>query len=321
MKIGMLFPGYGSQVVGMGKEIYDESRIMQEYFEEASNCLDINFVKLCFASSDIELGRAENAYPALFLVTSALAMVLKEHNIIPQVVAGYNLGEYAAIHAVGGMNLPDGLYLLAKYASLYQAIIETMDLAGIAISGMSEQDVQELCSRESNADDRASIAIYNNPLHHVVMGSRKAVENVAEHARDVKKVKIQEVELEQGLHSAFMDPVVANFKMYLEKVDFKDLAIPLVSSVDAQLISRSDDLKTAILRQIHSPIKWTDVMDSFVDCDLIIEVGPGKFLCNLMNTVYPEKQCVTFNKKSDIEEIQKIIQTSLDEPENSHGDI
>lgn len=315
MKIGMLFPGYGSQVVGMGKEIYDESRIMQEYFEEASSCLDINFVKLCFASSDVELGRAENAYPSLFLVTGAIAMVLKEQGIVPDVVAGYNLGEYAAIHGVGGLSLPDGLYLLAKYASLYQGIMETMDLAGITITGLPAEDVQELCLQENDADHRAYVAFYNTPLQHTLMGSRRAIDKIHSVVHGMKKVKVTETPLEHGLHSLLMDPVVANFKMYLEKVDFKDLAIPLVSNVDAQAISRSDELKTAILRQIHSPVMWSDVMDTFIDCDLIIEVGPGKFLCSLMNSVYPEKQCISFNKKSDIDEIQKIIHSSIDETE------
>src|SRR5206468_1601039 len=108
---------YGSQFVGMGKDLYDQSRIMQEYFEEASNCLNINFVKLCFASSDAELARAEHAYPALFLVSCALHALIKEQGVQANIVAGYNQGEFSAVYAAGGINFPDGLYLLSKYAS------------------------------------------------------------------------------------------------------------------------------------------------------------------------------------------------------------
>src|SRR5579872_2345677 len=101
MKIALLFPGYGSQYVGMGKELYDEYRIVQEYFEEASNCVNINFVKLCFASSDSEISKLVNAYTSLFVIGGAVSALLKEHGIVPDVVAGYNNGEITALFAAG----------------------------------------------------------------------------------------------------------------------------------------------------------------------------------------------------------------------------
>src|SRR5438477_11718929 len=109
MKTALLFPGYGSQFVGMGKELYDEYRIVQEYFEEASNCSNVNFVKLCFASSDVELGKLAHAYMSLFLIGSCVSAVLKEQGIIPDVVAGYNNGEITSLFAGGCFSLPDGL--------------------------------------------------------------------------------------------------------------------------------------------------------------------------------------------------------------------
>src|SRR5437016_3408870 len=103
MKIGMLFPGYGSQFVGMGKELYDNSRIIQEYYEEASNCLNVNFVKLCFASSDAELSKLTSAYPALFLASTATAAFIKEIGINIDLIAGHGLGEYSALCTAGGL--------------------------------------------------------------------------------------------------------------------------------------------------------------------------------------------------------------------------
>jgi len=108
MKIALLFPGYGSQFVGMGKELYNDYRIVQEYFEEASNCINTNFVKLCFASSDAELSKITNAYTSLFLVGSSIYALLKELEIEPDMVAGYNNGEFAAMFAGGCFSFPDG---------------------------------------------------------------------------------------------------------------------------------------------------------------------------------------------------------------------
>src|SRR5581483_6858303 len=124
MKIALVFPGYGSQYVGMGKELYDEYRIVQEYFEEASSCANLNFVKLCFASSDVELSKLAHAYMSLFLIGSSIFALLKEQEIIPEVVAGYNNGEITALFAGGCFSLPDGLYLLNKFCSFYQETID-----------------------------------------------------------------------------------------------------------------------------------------------------------------------------------------------------
>ena len=113
MKIGMLFPGQGSQYLGMGKELYADERIVQEYFDEASVCLEQNFLRLCFASSERELTKTSNAQTAIFLVSSAIFSLLKKkYDIVPDIVAGHSLGEYSALFAAGGISFPDRLYLL-----------------------------------------------------------------------------------------------------------------------------------------------------------------------------------------------------------------
>lgn len=308
MKIGMLFPGYGSQFVGMGKDLYDESRIMQEYFEEAANCLDINFVKLCFASSDVELAQMENAFPSIFLISTSLHAILKEQGIHPTVVAGYNTGEYAAVYAAGGFSLPDGLYLLEKYHEYYRALLNDLDVAGVQIIGVPTDEVKALCQEAARGDQYVSIAFYDSALQHTIMGHTKAIDTIRRKLIDNKGVDLDDVPLEVGLHSMLMDPVAANIKIYQEKVDFKLLTCPLITNADARMMTEGDLVKSALVKQIHSPVLWHNIVEQLSDCDVVIEVGPGTYLSNTVQKHYPEKKCMSFNKMSDLEEIKKIIE-------------
>ncbi len=310
MKIALLFPGYGSQFVGMAKELYDESRIIQEYFEEASNCLNINFVKLCFASSDAELSKMTNAYTAIFLTSSAIAALLKEEGIIPDVVAGYNLGEYSAILTAQGITHPDGLYLLNKFATFYQDATASLDAKAIQIKGLDAAQLTALCKQVSQDNLNAQIIIYNADDDHVVSGHSVAIEMLRELVHQFN-CKITELPFEVGLHMQAMEPIVTQLNMYLEKVDFKDLNIPLISGVDANVLIAGDQVKAHILDQIYRPVLWRAVMEQLHDIDLILEVGPGSVLSTMAKIKYPDKIVMSINKRADIDEVKKIISLTI----------
>jgi [acyl-carrier-protein] S-malonyltransferase len=308
MKIGMVFPGYGSQFVGMGKELYDESRVVQEYFEDASNCLNMNFVKLCFASSDAELAKMSNAYVSLFLVSSAFAALLKEEGIEPQVVAGYNLGEYSAVHAVGGFSFPDGLYLLNKFALFYQEMLGTVDVAVVRVKGMPTEKLQKFCDEAGDGQLQvAFIGIYETADQHVVTGTRQALEKLRDELSGIHEVTINDLDIEVGLHSPLMDGVANQFKIYLEKVDFKDLRAPLITNVTAQTIAQGEEVKTNVVEHIHRPLLWHNVMTTLSDCELLVEVGPGTTLTNYLKNMYPEKAVISINKRADFDELHALV--------------
>lgn len=307
MKIGMLFPGYGSQFVGMGKELYDDFRIVQEYFEEASNCLDQNFVKLAFASSEAELSKMNNAYTSTFLVSCAIAALLKQEGIKPSVVAGYNFGEYAALHAAEGLNLPDGLYLLNKFALFYQEITNSMSFSVMRLTGVTRDTLKKLCNEQSNENEFVHIAIYETETQHIIAGNSDAVERVWNAVRDNAGVSIDDVGVEVGLHSFVMEPVVNHIKTYLPKVDFKSLVCPLIASTHAQAITQNEEINAEVIAHLESPIVWDQTMAAFQECDLVIEVGPGTFLSSLYKVNFPEKSIYAINKKSDIQELKEYI--------------
>ena len=316
MKIGMLFPGYGSQYVGMAKELYDESRTVQEYFEDASNCLKTNFVKLCFASSDSDLSRIENAYTSTFLVSCAIHALLKEEGIVPEVLAGYNLGEYAAIYAAGGLTFPDGLYLLNKYASIYEEALASMNVGVIRVQGISTKMLELMCKEASSKNgERVFIAFYNSPTDHVVAGHTDAVAEVRGHVSRDPETTIGEMSVDVGLHSVLMQEVADKLAVHLEIVDFNSLAMPMICSADVCRVETGDQVRARVIEHVHTPVKWDTVMQSLADCDVLVEVGPGTMLSAMAKVQYPDKIVMSINKRSDITDLKKILEPQAPTPE------
>ncbi|MCF7900517.1 ACP S-malonyltransferase, partial [Candidatus Babeliales bacterium] len=231
MKVGFFFPGYGCQFVGMAKDFYDNNRIMQEYFEEAHQCLDKNFVKLCFASSETELAECENAYISLYLVGISLAAILQKEGVIPSVVAGYDVGEYTALSVAGSLNLPDAVYLLRKYAKNYTEFLENKNLKAIRIKGMEKEVIQKMCSSFANGAHEARITVIEKDDQCVLVGTKTALDLIEKECKKNPLIEIEETHLGGGIHASTVDAVVKNIKMYLEKVDFKECTIPFVAGV------------------------------------------------------------------------------------------
>ncbi len=307
MKIAVVFPGYISQFVGMGKDLYDENRIVQEYFEEASNCLNINFVKLCFASSDQELSKMQHAYPAIFLMSSAIYALLKEQGIEPLIHAGYNQGEFSAFHAAGSISFPDGLYLLTKYALLYRELLDNTHVAAVYVTGISYENMQDVCIKATDENAQAIIGIHESLTSYVITGNNIAMDRVKELAFHYEGTQIQDVPVEIGLHSQLMLPVTEQFKHYLEKVDFKSIEKPVLSGSTGQVLSDGGAIKEQIMMHPQDPINWYQVLQVLSLYDLIIQVGPGVSVAQIIKQHYPEKHVVAINKKSDFDELQSII--------------
>lgn len=312
MKIAMLFPGYGSQYIGMGKELYDEHRLVQEYFDEASSCLDINFVKLCFASSDADIRKMRNGYTSIFLVSSSIVGLLKERGIEPEVVAGFNHGEYAALFAAGGWSLPDGLYLLNKLAQFYEQELSKIDASAVRVKGLPAATVDQACKQVNAKDGEiVHVAIYERETEQIIAGNTPAVnaaQDILLSYADGKKISIEQEDVAIGLHSSLMDPVAAQLKMYLEKVDFHNLNICLIESLHGQCIELGDRTKERILERMSSPIVWPKVMQGIAPYDVIVQVGPGDQLAQWAKEMYPDKPIFAINTQKDLDTLHSFIE-------------
>lgn len=306
MKIGMLFPDYGSQFVGMGKELYDHSRLVQEYFEEAFNCLNINFVKLCFASSDAELAKIENAYVSIFLISVSTAALLKQETIHPIEVAGYGIGEISAVSVAGGLSFPDGLYFLHKYAQFYQELLVNLNVSLIAVEGLSHDTIESLCATLKINHGEIGIAVYDIPKKIVISGFPESITHCKELVKSCGGTT-RDLMVEKGLHSSLMDSVVDQLIKYSEKIDFTSTAIPVISSMNGNLVTSSEQIKNSAISQLKSPIAWNKVMKRCAEWDLVIEIGPGTSLSKKVIEMYPEKLFYSVNKLSDIDDVKAAI--------------
>lgn len=312
MKIGMLFPGYGSQFVGMGKELYDNSRIFQEYFEEASNCSQINFVKLCFASSDAELSKIQHAWPALFLVGVATAAVIKEAcdaaGVSMSYMAGHGIGEYSALCAARVLSFPDGLYILSKLSLFYDAMRESLDAKSVIVNGLSSKKLKEICEEQSSAGGPcAHIAVYENKNDHIVTGHAEVVDAVAEGASDAGAQKVKEIEAAEGFHTPLLQDLVEQLKIYLTKVDFKDPQLPLIMSINGKEVCRAKKAQDAIMRQIVEPVNWTVVLKQCADADVLVVPAPSKALVAEISALYPDKKVIGFDTMADVEAFKALL--------------
>lgn len=320
MKTAILFPGYGGQFIGMAKDIYDDSRIMQEYFEEASNCLNTNFVKLCFASSDTDIAQMSAAYPSIFLVSCALYTMIKDKGIEAAVVIGSNTGEYAALYAAKSITFPDGLYLLNKYALYYQQFLEEHAMRMASIQGISYQSLASLCKKASTKKMAVYISSSYTNDYHIIGGHADAVQTVIEQSVQHKEVSTKKVSTAYGLHSVLMEPVVDQFKMFLEKVDFKD---PSITCMNAQgrILSDGEQIKRHVIETIVQPLSFTTILETVAAYDLIIQVGPGDFLGKLVKEKYPDKIVIIVQEKKDFDELASYIsQQTVDTETTEHGD-
>ncbi|MBP9765468.1 acyltransferase domain-containing protein [Candidatus Babeliales bacterium] len=312
-RIGVVFPGYGEQFIGMGKDLYDELRIVQEFFEQAAGTAETNFVKLMFASSDEEISSIRYSYIAIYLYEASLYQVLHERGLKPDFVAGHGIGEYAAAYAARGLSFIDALYILNKYAQFYDEFIKDKPYEVLRIvRDFDILSLEALCQDLGSADQPAYIASQNSYHAFYVAGHEKTVEKIRKHCVDEVIRKVRFISTAYGMHSTLVDPVVDQLKLYYNKIKFEPLQIPLITNVDGVYVTTSDALESAFMRKINNRIQWLEVIKGFEGCDVILSVGPGAQLVDWFKEVYPDKEYHIISTLSDLQTIEHILQPSVE---------
>jgi len=311
-RIGVVFPGHGQQFIGMGKDLYDELRIVQEFFEQAAGTADVNFVKLMFASSDEEILSIRYGYLAIFLFEASLYEVLHQRGLRPDFLAGYGIGEYAAAYASKSLTFVDALYILNKYAQFYDEFMKDKDYTVLRIvREFDVESIEGLCKKKSTEDQPAYVAAQNTKNGFYIAGALKSIEKIQKYCIEEVIRKVKNVGPAYGLHSPLMDEVVERIKPYYHKIQFKPLGVPVITNVEGVYVTSPDGLESAIMRKINSRVQWLEVIKGFEGCDVILSVGPGDQLIEWFKEVYPDKEYHVVSSLKDIVAIESLFFSPL----------
>ncbi len=302
-KIAFVFSGQGSQFEGMGKDLYDEFAIVKQIFDEAEK-MKPDLKELCFASSKEELSITKNTQPAMFVFEMAIAKLLEENNIKPDCVAGFSLGEVAALSYAGAFDFSSGLeYTMVRADAMEKCASENPGKMA-AILKLNSDDVVNICSKYDNC--RA--VNFNCPGQTVISGSEISVKAAIE---DVTKIKGKAVMLSVSgaFHSPFMKNATREVADYLESKQIGDLNIPVYINSTGEKAANSN-LKEIMADQISSPVLWSKTVENMIadGVKTFIEIGPGKVLTGLIKKINPDVNTLNIQDVKSFNETLVILQ-------------
>jgi [acyl-carrier-protein] S-malonyltransferase len=337
-KLAFIFPGQGSQTVGMGRELANLYPAARQTFEEADAALGFKLSQICREGPEEKLRLTEITQPAILTMSVAALRVLQEKGITPAITAGHSLGEYSAHVAAGTLKFEDAVRTVHHRGRYMQEAVPVGEGAMAAVLGMPVDQLRRICveavaetvgQRDGQRTgltleemltaigtgvERTSMfargincqpANINSPDQIVISGSKAAVERAAELAKQRGATRAIMLPVSAPFHSALMQPAQDRLAPDLKALTFQSMNVPVVTNVDAEVVSDPEKARDALIRQVSGAVQWERCMRVLIECGVstFIEVGPGKVLCGLMRKIDPSKTCMNVEDETSLQKV------------------
>jgi len=317
-KLAFLFPGQGSQYCGMGRDLAENFPESHRVFDEANAALGFSMSDMCYTASLEELKQTENTQPAMLTVSVAAYRALEKRGIQPDFVAGHSLGEYSALVAAGGLDFSSAVELVRARGRYMQEAVPLGEGAMAAILGLAPAEVLEICKKAAD-NEIVSPANLNSPEQTVISGNAAAVKRAVEIASQNGAKRAVILPVSAPFHCALMAPAQKRLEHDLRAASFGPLSIPLITNVDAEAVTRGDEEREALIRQVTAPVRWLDSVHEMIESGvtIFVEVGPGKVLCGLLRQIDRSVRCLNVEDAASLQAtIDKIAQLRAESPES-----
>jgi [acyl-carrier-protein] S-malonyltransferase len=299
--IAFLFPGQGSQAVGMGKDLAALYPVAQETFDEADAALGYKLSQLCFEGPEAQLRLTEITQPAILTASVAAFRVLISKGLVPKFVAGHSLGEYSAHVAAGTLDFADAVRTVRNRGKYMQEAVPVGEGAMAAILAMKIDVVREVCN-EAAQGQICQAANINSPDQIVISGSKAAVERAAELAKQKGAKRAVILPVSAPFHCALMKPAQDRLEQDLRALAFHPMEHKLITNVDAEIIDSPERARDALIRQVTGAVQWEASMRELIGAGVttFVEVGPGKVLCGLMRQIDRSQTCLNVENEDSL---------------------
>lgn len=303
-KVAFMFPGQGSQYIGMGKEFYDTFPVCKEVFETASRASGLDVVSLCFEENE-QIHITEYTQIAMIAAEAAMLKAVEEKGIKPDVTAGLSLGEYGALMASGVLTPEDAFALVRKRGIYMQEAVPTGG-AMTAVLGLDTAKIEEACE---STEGIVSVANYNCPGQTVITGEAAAVEAAAAKCSEAGAKRCVPLKVSGPFHSAMLAGAGKKLGEALKNVEIHPIAIPYIANVTAAYVTNTEEVKPLLEKQVSSPVKWQQSVERMIadGADTFIEIGPGKTLTGFMRKINREMKVYSIEKPEDLEKVAEAL--------------
>ena len=309
-KFAMVFPGQGSQTVGMLAELAGDYPIVQETFKQASETLGYDLWQLVQEGPAEELNKTWQTQPALLTASVAVYRVWQQKypELKPEVMAGHSLGEYSALVCAGVLDFQDAVKLVELRGKLMQQAVPEGTGAMYAIIGLDNDAIINAC-KQAEQGEVVSAVNFNSPGQVVIAGAKAAVERAAALCKEAGAKRALPLAVSVPSHCALMKPAADQLSVSLESITLKEASVSVLNNVDVKNEIEADAIRNALVRQLYSPVRWTETVEKMAQngVEVLVEVGPGKVLNGLTKRIVDSLQAISVNDVKSLDSVEEVL--------------